>query len=405
MTTSRTIHTDIAVVGGGIVGLATAHRLVSEQVGDVVVLERENILAAHQTGRNSGVIHAGVYYEPGSLMARLCREGSIETKNFCNEHNLPWRETGKIVVATHERERRRLNDLAARAAHNGVTVEHLDAGGLSEYEPHIHGVAGVRVPESAITSFVDIARTVAQLVDDGGGRTLLGHDVVDIAEGTATVALSCATDDGPVTVVARQVVVCAGIGADRLVHKATHRRPEFTMLPFRGEYFVLPDRLRNITSHLIYPVPDPAVPFLGVHLTPMISGTVTVGPNAVLSLARTGYAKGSVNGRDIADMATFAGSYRFAATWWRTGLDELKDSWWRTGYLRRVQKYCPEITLNDLLPHPSGIRAQAVFADGTMVKNFLFNQSPRVLHVINAPSPAATSAFPIARHIVKQLDR
>jgi len=390
---------EAVVVGGGIVGLATAWRLLQARPGAAVtVLEKEDDVARHQTGHNSGVIHAGVYYAPGSLKARLCRAGAAATKEFCTEHGIGFRVPGKLVVATDDVEVGRLEGLQERSRANGLDVEWLGAGALREREPRVTGRAALLVRETGIVDYRQVCRKLAELVVEAGGSVVLGARVTGIRESAGSVEVVA----GEQAWTARRVVVCGGLQADRLA-RLSGLRPDFQIVPFRGEYHRLPDSRSDVVEHLVYPVPDPALPFLGVHLTPMVDGTVTVGPNAVLGLSREGYRKGALSARDVATYARFPGTWKVARSYWRTGVDEVRGSLSRRAYLRLVQRYCPELELADLLPSEAGIRAQAVLRDGTLVHDFLLEQTDRVLHVCNAPSPAATSALPIADLVVARL--
>jgi len=389
---------EVAVVGSGIVGAATAWELTSKGYGPVVVIEKEQAVAGHQTGHNSGVIHAGIYYEPGSLKAVLCREGAAATKAFAAQHGIPVRTCGKLLVATSPLELERLAALQKRAEVNSIDAETVDAAELRRCEPHIVGLGALFVRETAITDFPAIAAKLLDLVTEAGGELRTGVTVTDVRETTDAVTLQ--TNQGLIE--ARRVVFCAGLQADRLARLAG-LAPDVRIVPFRGEYYdVVPDKV-DLVKTLIYPIPDPTLPFLGVHLTPTVSGGLNVGPNAVLGLAREGYRKGSVNWRDVRDLATYPGMWRVARSNVRVGSRELKNSLWKRGYLRECHKYCPELTLADLTPREAGIRAQAVMRDGSFVHDFLLRRTDRTLHVLNAPSPAATSALPIAAHLVSTL--
>ncbi len=392
---SREVH-DHVVVGGGIVGLSTAlHLLRSRPGADVVVLEKEATVGRHQTGHNSGVIHSGIYYEPESLKARLCREGARLTREYAAERDIPMEVRGKLLVATDEREVARMHGLHERAEVNGVDAEVVDAAELRRREPHVAGLAALWVPSTAITDYGAITLSLAEDVRREGGTVLTGWDVHAVTETGDRVVLT-ATDAGGGAVRGRQVTFCAGIQADRLARLAG-LRVDFAMVPFRGEYYdVVPERA-DLVSTLIYPIPDPALPFLGVHLTPTVGAGLTVGPNAVLGLAREGYAKYSFNRRDATDLARFRGAYPMARSHLRTGVRELRNSLWKSGYLRECQKYAPSLDADDLVPREAGIRAQAVLSDGTFVHDFLLRRTARTMHVVNAPSPAATSALPIGR--------
>jgi L-2-hydroxyglutarate oxidase len=391
---------DFAVIGGGIVGLATAVELLRRAPSSrLILLEKEHGFALGQTGRNSGVIHAGVYYKPGSLKARLCRAGAQDTKLFCLERGIAFEQCGKLIVATTPLELSRLADLAERARANGIEFSELDARQLAIAEPAVTGLGALLVPATGIVDYAVIARALADDLRDRGGVTMTRANVTHIAEDERGVSLTA----GNVTVRAARLVACAGLQSDRLARLAG-LAPHHRIIPFRGEYYTLPDRLNGIVNHLIYPVPDPDLPFLGIHLTRTITGGVTVGPNAVLGFAREGYARGSVDRRDLAQMLAFPGFWRLVAGNWRHGLGEFRNSLSRAVYLEQCRKYCPSLTLADLAgPVSAGIRAQAVMPDGTVVDDFLFLQSDRMLHVCNAPSPAATSAMPIARMIVERV--
>lgn len=387
---------DFVVIGGGIVGLSTAMQLLQQRPGaSLVVLEKEQAVAHHQTGHNSGVIHAGVYYTPGSLKAQLCTAGAQRTREFCDEHGIPYRNTGKLIVATNEAEAIRMDALFERATANGLTLERVDAAGLREREPHIAGVEALFSPTTGIVDYTLVCQKMAEVIVGLGGEVRLGQRVTAIAESLSEVRVDVATGgEGTDVVYGQQLVVCGGIQADRLARMAG-LDIDIQMVPFRGEYYRLPQSRSDIVSTLIYPVPDPALPFLGVHLTLMMDGGVTVGPNAVLGLAREGYPKLSVDPADVMQFLRYKGFWKFARTQVKTGATEMWNSLYKPGYLELVRKYCPELEVGDLQPEPAGIRAQALRADGTMVEDFLVYNTDRMVHVCNAPSPAATSALPI----------
>lgn len=394
---------DVVIVGGGIVGLATAYEILRRRPGaDVLVVEKESAVGQHQSGHNSGVIHAGVYYAPGSLKARFCREGAARTRDYCTEKRIPFSDTGKLVVATTPVEVQRLEDLTERARANNLNVTPLTGAALREREPHITGLAALHVATTGITDYPAVCRALASDISAAGGAVRTSTAVTAIDESATSITLTLVENGWETVESARQVIVCAGLQADRLAAMSglNTGADAFQIVPFRGEYYRLPETRNDLIDALIYPVPDPDLPFLGVHLTRTIDGGITVGPNAVLGFSREGYRKGSANLRDIASFATFPGMWQVARTHWRTGLAEQRDSWRRQGYLKLIQRYCPELTLDDLLPEPAGIRAQAVLRDGTLVHDFLIRLTDRTTHVCNAPSPAATSAFPIAAHIV-----
>lgn len=390
---------DFCVLGGGIVGVATAHRLLRTRPGaSLVLVDKQSRLGAHQTGHNSGVIHSGIYYPPGSLKARLCRAGARWTKEFAAANDIPFRECGKLLVATDSVEDERLRALYRRSIDNDVRVNEVDAAELKRREPHVRGVSALFVPDTGIIDYTRVTAVLAAQVREMGGEILLETPVEAISESDSAVTVS-----GPTrSITARTLVVCAGLQADRLA-RAAGIRTDFRIVPFRGEYYRLPADRAGLVSTLIYPVPDPALPFLGVHLSPTIDGELTVGPNAVLGLSRKGYRKGSVNPRDAREALGFPGLHRVARAHLRTGARELRNSLFKRGYLAECRKYCPELTVADLLPHRAGIRAQAVLRDGTLVHDFLIERTPRSIHVLNAPSPAATSAMPIAEYLVDQL--
>jgi L-2-hydroxyglutarate oxidase len=391
---------DFCVIGGGIVGLATALTLLQRRPGaSLVLLEKEPRLAQHQTGHNSGVIHAGIYYTPGSLKARLCRAGAAWTKDFCRVHDIPFAQPGKLIVATDDVEVQRLGALEERARLNGLTTERLDTAELRRREPHIRGLGALFLADTGIVDYTAVCIQLGLLIREAGGEIRFGCPVTAIEEQADRVRVSVGAAE---IVEASQLVVCAGIQADRLATLAGVGEG-FAMVPFRGEYYRLPQARHGLIDALIYPVPDPALPFLGVHLTLTIGGGITVGPNAVLGLAREGYPKLSVNRADLVDLVRFPGFWKLARTQLRTGVAEQWNSLVKRGYLTQVRKYCPELTIADLLPEPAGIRAQAVLADGTMVEDFMFRSTHRQLHVINAPSPAATSAMPIAGEICTRI--
>ena len=390
---------DFCVIGGGIVGLAVALELLKRHEGaSLVLLEKESGAAVHQTGHNSSVIHSGIYYAPGSLKARLCRAGAAETKRFAAEHGIPVQNRGKLIVATREQERGRLRGLESRAVENGIDVELLDAAELSRREPEITGIGAIFVNETAVVDYKQVCARMIELISALGGQLRFGSEVRAIRETANGVTIAAGDEEWT----AAQLVTCAGLQADRIA-KMSGPEPEFRIVPFRGEYFRLPDTWASRINHLIYPVPDPEVPFLGVHLTHTPDGGMTVGPNAVLGMAREGYPKFSFSARDVWNYATYPGMWKVARANLRSGVQEMTDSLFKRGYLARCREYCPSLALDDLEPYPAGIRAQAVLSDGTLVQDFLFAETGRILHVANAPSPAATSAIPIAREILKRL--
>lgn len=390
---------DYCIIGGGIVGLATAMELLKRQpTASLVILEKEAILAKHQTGHNSGVIHAGIYYTPGSLKADLCKRGAEATKQFCTEHGVKFDVCGKLLVASTALEVQRMEALYERSQLNGMKVERLDADELRRREPNITGLGGLFIDATGIVDYREICETMARVISRSGGEICLEKTVTAIEENGDNVTVS--THDGVWST--KKLVVCAGLQSDRLATLAGIKI-DHQIIPFRGEYYRLPATKNNIVNHLIYPIPDPELPFLGVHLTRMIDGSVTVGPNAVLGLGREDYKKFSINWRDVAQYMTFPGFWK---TIWQnlgSGSVEMKNSFFKSGYLELCRKYCPSLNIEDLLPYEAGIRAQAVMRDGTLVHDFLFAETPRMLHVCNAPSPAATSAIPIGSMIADRI--
>ncbi len=390
---------DYIIIGGGIVGISTAWQLKQREPNkSVLVLEKEDILCKHQTGRNSGVIHAGVYYAPDSLKAKFCREGLEATIDFCQQYKIEYDQCGKVLVATNDIERERMQALFERCQKNSIDVEWLDQDKLKEHEPNITGIAGMLVKKTGIVNYQSLAIKMAECLEELGGIVLLNQKVSAIQENADYVELEVESDTGMTSVKTDFLISCSGLMADRIT-KMMGIQTDFQIIPFRGEYYQLPDKYNNIVNHLIYPIPDPDLPFLGVHLTRMINGTVTIGPNAVQGWKREGYGKINLDLRDIWEMLKFKGFWQVLKNNWKTGLIETKNSWYKPGYLKVVQKYCPMIKLEDLQAYPTGVRAQAVLKDGTLVHDFLFAESPRSLHVCNAPSPAATSAIPIGKYI------
>ncbi|WP_034383689.1 L-2-hydroxyglutarate oxidase [Herbidospora cretacea] len=371
----------IGVVGAGILGLAVARELTSRGA-EVTVLEKEDRVAAHQTGHNSGVVHAGIYYKPGSLKARLCREGVALLRDYCREHGLPYDEVGKLVIASTTAERAGLREIAARARANGVPdVSELDALGLREIEPHAVGVGAVHSPHTAVVDFPAVARHLAASLD-----VRLSHPVPAIHESATGVAAGGLRFD--------RLVVCAGLGTDALAGPG-----EVRIVPFRGEYFRLTGQAKDLVKGLIYPVPDPRYPFLGVHLTRRVDGEVLVGPNAIMALALEGYSWRDVRFGELARVLAWPGTRRMARRHWLTGLRELNGSLRPSAFLRAARRYVPALAEGDLVRAGSGVRAQAVGRDGTLVDDFAIDRHGRVLIVRNAPSPAATSSFAIGRHV------
>ncbi|MBM4227821.1 MAG: L-2-hydroxyglutarate oxidase [Gammaproteobacteria bacterium] len=394
---TRRFDADFLIIGAGLVGLATAWKLLCARPNArALVLDKEHAVATHQSGRNSGVIHAGVYYEPGSLKARFCREGLQATYAFCAEHDIPHARCGKLIVATSPLEVLRLKALAERARTNAAAVEWLDQAALSETEPAVTGLAALRVDDTGMADYPAMARALATLVQNAGARIELGQTVQSVRERSEGVEVQ--TPGAAYS--ARHLIVCAGLQGDRLARQAGLAL-DFAIVPFRGDYFRLHDARSSLIRHHIYPVPDPALPFLGIHLTRLVEGGISVGPSAMLAFAREGYRLSHFNARDLRDMVLFPGLWRVLGRHAGAGLRELGCALSKSRYLREIRKYCPSVELEDLLPHPSGVRAQAVSRDGRLLHNFLIRETAHATFVCNAPSPAATASLPIGAEIAR----
>jgi L-2-hydroxyglutarate oxidase LhgO len=386
------------VVGGGILGLAFARAaLLAAPGSSVTVLEKGDAVAQQQSGRNSGVVHAGIYYAPGSLKARLCREGGDALEVFCDEHGVTFERCGKVVVATDEAERARLDGLLERSLANEVPgVRLVDRAELRELEPHVEGLAAIHSPHTGIVDFPGVCRALAAEVEQLGGQVRLGAEVVGVEQGEDEVTVALAAGE---QVVAGRLVICGGLQSDRLARLAGGDRWP-AIVPFRGEYWALKPERRGLVRALVYPVPDPRYPFLGVHLTLRFDGEVLVGPNAVTALAREGYRWRDVVPSDVAELVRSPGFRGLARQNLRTGVDEVVRSLSRKRFAAAAARYVPELQPDDLVRAPAGVRAQAVARDGSLVDDFAIEQTQRVLAVRNAPSPAATSSLAIARHLV-----
>jgi 2-hydroxyglutarate dehydrogenase len=393
---------DVAIVGGGIVGLAVARELLSRKPqASICVLEREQDIATHQTGHNSGVIHAGVYYQPGSLKARLCVEGARDLYAYCEERGIPTQRCGKVIVATDSSELTRLEELERRGHANGVEgLRRIDAAGIEELEPHARGVAGLHSPFTGIADFPAIARSYSADILAAGGSVSSGCEVTGVAQARRSLRLTHSHG----TTEAANAIFCAGAWADRLAVSAG-ADPDPRIVPFRGAYLrLLPER-RHLVRSLIYPVPDPSLPFLGVHLTRHIGGEVLIGPTALMAGARDAYELSRIRRRDVIDTLAWPGTWRMLARWWRTGVTELRHAAVRSAFVRAAARYVPGLTVEDVEPSFAGVRAQALGRDGKLVDDFVFSHTERALHVRNAPSPAATSSLAIARHVVAEAER
>lgn len=391
----------VGIVGAGIVGLALGREITRRRPGTrVVVLEKEDRVAAHQTGHNSGVVHAGIYYRPGSLKAELCTRGKAMLREYCAERRIPYDECGKLVVAVDEDDVARLGDLEARAAENAVPgLRRLDAAGIREIEPHAAGLAALHSPYTAITEFTRIAEAFADDIAGAGGEIRLSFPVTAIRETGGGLEVA----SGERTVRVDELIICAGLHAD-VVAGLAGDEPGPRIVPFRGEYMTVVPEKAHLVRGLIYPVPDPRYPFLGVHFTRRVSGDVEVGPNAVLALAREGYRRSDVSPRDLRGIAGWRGTWRMARRHWRTGLRELHGSLSKRAYMRAARRYVPEVGPGDVVRAGAGVRAQALDLDGTLVDDFRIHRLGRVVAVRNAPSPAATSSMAIAEYVADVIE-
>ncbi|WUV34698.1 L-2-hydroxyglutarate oxidase [Streptomyces sp. NBC_01483] len=386
---------DVLVIGGGIVGLATAYAITRAAPGTrVTVLEKERGPARHQTGHNSGVIHSGIYYRPGSLKARYAVRGAAEMVKFCAEYDIAHAVTGKLIVATEKAELPRLHGLVQRGRENGIPVRELGPAQIAEYEPEVRGLAAIHVGTTGVCDFVAVSR---QLAESSGAEIRYGARV-DRIDRRPALGVAVRTEDGAV-VRGRVLVNCAGLHCDEIARLAGDE-PDMRILPFRGEYYSL--ARPELVHGLVYPVPDPAFPFLGVHLTRSIDGSVHIGPNAVPALAREGYGWGVVRPREVGAVLGWPGAWRMARRHWRYGAGELRRSVSKAAFTGAVRRLLPAVTPDDLIPASAGVRAQAVLRDGSLVDDFLIEEGPRTVHVLNAPSPAATASLPIGREVARR---
>jgi L-2-hydroxyglutarate oxidase len=390
---------DFAVIGGGIVGLSTAMTLGQQYPNaKILVLEKESRWAFHQTGNNSGVIHSGIYYKPGSYKAKFCRNGAQSMVDFCRSHNIPHEVCGKVIIATQEKELPQLETLYQRGLENGLEVFRLTKEEVSEYEPHVDCIAGVRVVSTGIADYKQVCQKYAELAGAQGADLRLNTRVNRIVE-TATGRV-LETNQGSFE--ARYIINCAGLQSDR-VAKMGKVDPQAKIVPFRGEYYELTPEKRYLVKGLIYPVPNPEFPFLGVHFTRMIDGSVHAGPNAVLSLKREGYKKTDFDLRDFAEVMTFPGFWKLAAKHADEGIQEIIRSFSKAAFVRSLQRLIPEVQMEDVVPTHAGVRAQALMNDGKLVDDFLIIDGENSMHVCNAPSPAATSSLEIGKAIVNRI--
>ena len=392
---------DIVIVGGGIVGLATGRELLARHPHlKLSVLEKEDVVSKHQTGHNSGVIHSGIYYTPGSLKARLCSEGRRKLWEYCDAKQIPYKQVGKLIVATEESELGRLDALMKRGIENGIEgLEIVDAKGIEAREPHCRGIKAIFSPVTGIVDYGVVARAYGNDIREGGGDIFVNREVrgIDRIGGESILH----TNAGDVN--AKYVITCGGLMSDRLA-KMTGGQSDPKIVPFRGDYLILKPEKRDLVRGNIYPVPDPAFPFLGVHFTPRMNGDVWLGPNAVLAFSREGYSFSTINVGDLFETLTYSGFIKLASKYMSMGMGEMYRDVVRSAYVGALQRYIPELKVEDTLAGPSGVRAQAMNSDGSMVDDFVFDGDRDVVHVRNAPSPAATSSLAIGRYVADDAD-
>jgi L-2-hydroxyglutarate oxidase len=390
---------DLIIAGGGIVGLATAYRFLNRFPGkSLTLVEKEAGLAEHQTGHNSGVLHSGIYYRPGSLKAANCREGKQAMEAFCHEEQIAYDLCGKVIVAVDATEIPRLEAILERGKANGVRCEMISAARLHELEPHVAGVQAIHVPETGIVDYSQVCQRLAERVRECDGQVITGARVTSIQQHGGQIAVET-TAGG---FVGKNLVNCTGLHSDRLA-RLGGANPSAKIVPFRGEYFELTRTARHLVNNLIYPVPNPNFPFLGVHFTRMIHGGVECGPNAVLAGAREGYSKTDINLHDLFESLTYPGFVKLAAKYWRVGAGEMWRSWSKRAFVRALSRLVPKIEAAHLVPAPAGVRAQAVGRDGSMIDDFLIEEEGQIVNVLNAPSPAATASLNIGVLVVDRL--
>ncbi|MGG5253574.1 L-2-hydroxyglutarate oxidase [Neobacillus sp. SM06] len=390
---------DYIIIGGGIIGLSVGMALTEKfSHSKIAILEKENELASHQTGHNSGVIHSGIYYKPGSLKARLAREGNRSMKTFCKNYHLDYEECGKVIVATSKTEVPLLNDLFQRGLRNGLKISKLTKERLLEIEPFVNGEEAIHVPMAGIVNYKEVCETMARIIRERGGDILLNTEVVNIQE----LATEVVAESNFQSLRGKMLINCGGLHSDRIA-KMAGCQLNIKIVPFRGEYFQLAPEKRYLVKNLIYPVPNPNFPFLGVHFTRMIDGTIDVGPNAVLSLKREGYKKTSFSLRDTAEVLTYSGFWKLARAYRKEGTEEIIRSFFKKKFVEGVQNLIPNVGEKDLMPGPAGVRAQALKADGSLVEDFYILNGSRSIHICNAPSPAATASIEIGKEVVDRL--
>lgn len=390
---------DVAIIGGGIIGLATGWQLTQRfPQKSILLLEKEKQVSQHQTGHNSGVLHSGIYYKPGSLRATNCREGKLAMEAFCDAEEIPWDQCGKVIVAINESEFPALDTIFARGLQNGVTCEMIDEARLNELEPHVAGIRGIHVPETGIVDYKQVSARLAQRIQEKENQILTGTEVIGIQHHADQITIQTKQGD----YAAKQVINCSGLFSDR-VARMGGSHPASKIVPFRGEYYVLKPEAEHLCRALIYPVPNPEFPFLGVHFTKMIHGGIECGPNAVWAFAREGYTNRQINIRDLLESATYPGFLKMALKYWKTGLKEMWRSFSKPAFVKELQRLIPEIKAEDLETAPAGVRAQALGPDGTLIDDFLIDESDRMINVLNAPSPAATSSLRIGAMVTDLL--
>ncbi|MEZ6116747.1 MAG: L-2-hydroxyglutarate oxidase [Pirellulaceae bacterium] len=391
--------TDVVIIGGGIVGLATAYQLIMRFPRlQITLLEKEREVGMHQTGHNSGVLHSGIYYKPGSLKAKNCRDGKVAMEQFCTDHGIEFDRCGKVIVATSDNELDSLQRIYERGQANGIRCELIDQARLAELEPHAAGIKAIHVPETGIVNYGQVCLKLAQIIQHKGATVELSSAVQQIHRSSERATVVTSRDE----IRTRWIINCAGLHSDR-ISKLSGQDPHAKIVPFRGEYYVLKPEAYRLCKNLIYPVPNSNFPFLGVHFTRMIDGSVECGPNAVLAFAREGYRMLDINVYDLFESLTYPGFLKLAAKYWRVGAGEIWRSISKPAFVKALQRLIPEIRSDQLESAPAGVRAQAVSADGNMVDDFLILDADRIINVCNAPSPAATSSLNIGQSIVDKL--
>lgn len=394
----ETPEVNVVVVGGGIIGLATAHQIMRRFPDhQVIVLEKEKVLAQHQSGRNSGVLHSGIYYQPGSLKSINCREGRLAMQTFCEHNDIPHEVCGKVIVATEENELGRLDEIYRRGQKNGVDCAKLNADQLRAIEPYCRGIAAVHVKAAGIVDYRRVCFRLCELILENGGEIHTDTQLLGVSSVSNQIVIETSKGAFQTSL----LVNCAGLQSDRVAKMCGHQ-PEVKIVPFRGEYYELSEKAEHLCRNLIYPVPDPAFPFLGIHVTRTIFGSVECGPNAVLAFAREGYRKWDVNLRDLWDAVGYRGFHKLAAKHWSVGFEEIRRSYFQSAFLSSLQRLIPAVRGKDLIAAPAGVRAQAVRKDGTLVDDFVIQKEGNFIHVLNAPSPAATASLNIGAFIAEQ---